>query len=174
MHKVCAGDFDKMNLLFERHHRNLFGYFYRLTNDAEQSEDMVQIAFYRMLKYRHAYRGEGKFIYWMYSIAKNIWIDSGKKKSLIDYGRKSEDIMQFPSREKTGEDLLMATERKQLLQKAMAQLSPLQKEAIILSKFQGMKYQDIAEMLNCTENTIKSRVHRGLIELKAIMQKLEQ
>ena len=82
--------------------------------------------------------------------------------------------MQFPSREKTGEDLLMATERKQLLQKAMAQLSPLQKEAIILSKFQGMKYQDIAEMLNCTENTIKSRVHRGLIELKAIMQKLEQ
>lgn len=174
MEKVRAGDLDKMNLLFERHHRNLFGYFYRLTNDAEQSEDMVQIAFYRMLKYRHAYRGEGKFIYWMYSIAKNIWIDAGKKKNVIEYGERNKELLQVPSREKTGEDLLLATERKQLLQQAMAQLAPQQKEAIILSKFQGLKYQDIAEMMNCTENTIKSRVRRGLMELKAIMKKLER
>ena len=173
MDSVKEGDLNKMSLLFDRHNRKLFGYFYRLTNNGEKSEDMVQMVFYRMLKYRHAFRGEGKFIYWMYSIAKNIWLDYLKKKNIIDYGNKETELLTYPNREKSGEELLIATERKQLLKIAMQQLTPEKREAIVLSKYQGLRYQEIAELANCTESTIKSRVHRGLMDLKTILEKLE-
>lgn len=174
MNKVKAGDLDAMSLLFERHHRNLFGYFYRLTNRGEKSEDMVQMTFYRMLKYREAYRGEGKFIYWMYSIAKNIWLDTSRKKDIIDYGDRDRTVLNVPDQQKSGEELMIATERKQLLKLALKQLAPDKREAIVLSKFQGLKYQEIAALSNCTESTVKSRIRRGLLELRAIMNKLER
>jgi RNA polymerase sigma-70 factor (ECF subfamily) len=173
MQKVQEGDLSKMALLYERHHRDLFGYFYRLTNHATKSEDLVQSVFYRLIKYRHTYRGEGKFVYWMYSIAKNIWLDRLKKKNIIAYDGDELTMAQHPDHARNAEDLLLATERKNLLKQALQQLSPEKREAIVLSKFQGLKYQEIAQMANCTENAIKSRVQRGLLELKDIMLKLE-
>lgn len=59
MLQVKAGDVDKMGLLFERYHRKLFGFLYHLTGRADASEDLVQNVFYRMLKYRHTFTGEG-------------------------------------------------------------------------------------------------------------------
>lgn len=173
MQKVQDGDLSKMSLLFERHNRDLFGYFFRQTNDAAKSEDLVQDVFYRLLKYRHTYRGDGKFIYWMYSVAKNTFIGSMRKKSLVDKGDNEKEVARQANPEKNAEDLLISTERKRLLRRAMQELSPEKKEAIVLSKFQGLKYQEIAQLSNCTENTIKSRVHRGLIDLKEILLKLE-
>lgn len=173
MLKVKEGDLSKMGLLYERHNRDLFGYFYRLTNNATRSEDLVQKVFYRLLKYRHTYRGEGKFVYWMYSIAKNTWLDLLKKKRIVDFRDDASKYSEVPNPEKNAEDLLIATERKQLLKIALQQLSPEKREAIVLSKFQGLKYQEIAQLANCTENAIKSRVQRGLMELKDIMLKLE-
>lgn len=173
MQKVQEGDLSKMALLYERHHRDLFGYFYRLTNHPARSEDMVQSVFYRLLKYRHTYRGEGKFVYWMYSVAKNIWLDRLKKKNFIDFAGDEHTMAQHPDDTRNAEDLLLVTERKNLLKQALLRLSPEKREAIVLSKFQGLKYQEIAQMADCTENAIKSRVQRGLLELKDIMLKLE-
>lgn len=173
MQKVQEGDLSKMALLYERHHRDLFGYFYRLTNHPAKSEDMVQSVFYRLLKYRHTYRGEGKFVYWMYSVAKNIWLDKLKKKNIVDFEGDEKAMARHPDTARNAEDLLLATERKSLLKLALQQLSAEKREAIVLSKFQGLKYQEIAHLANCTENAIKSRVQRGLLELKDIMLKLE-
>jgi RNA polymerase sigma-70 factor (ECF subfamily) len=134
---------------------------------------MVQTVFYRLLKYRHTYRGEGKFVYWMYSIAKNAWLDGLKKKNLVDYGKEESELAKHPNQDRNAEDQLIVKERKHLLKLAMQQLSPEKREAIVLSKFQGLKYQEIAKLSDCTENAIKSRVQRGLMELKDIMLKLE-
>ena len=66
MLRVKAGDLNRMGLLFERYHRELFGFLYHSSSDADTSEDMVQTVFYRMLKYRHTFTGEGAFSSWMY------------------------------------------------------------------------------------------------------------
>ncbi len=173
MKKVQDGDLSKMSLLYERHKRDLFGYFYGLTNDADKSEDLVQNLFYRLLKYRHTYRGDGKFVYWMYSVAQNTWRDQFRKKKLIDYGSDAYTYDSLPNKEKNAEELLLATERKNLLKEALQQISPEKREAIVLSRFQGLKYQEIAKISNVSENAIKARVHRGLMELKEIILKLE-
>ncbi len=173
MQKVQEGDFSKLGLLYERYNRELFGYFFRLTNDGGRSEDMVQNVFYRMLKYRKSFRGEGKFIYWMYSIAKNVWMDLYRKKDPMKYADEVTVLENQSDRQRNPEEQLERSEKTTLLRKALLKLTPEKREAIILSRFQGMKYQEIAQMSNCSENAIKSRVQRGLLELKAILQKIE-
>src|SRR6202000_2533051 len=81
MLKVKSGDLDKMALLFQRYHRPLYGFLFHMTGQREPSEDMVQTVFYRMLKSRHTFTGEGEFKTWMYHIARNGLIDHYKKVS---------------------------------------------------------------------------------------------
>ena len=83
MLNVKAGQRDSMGLLFERYHRQLFGYFYHLSGQAEPSEDLVQTVFYRMLKYAHTYQGDGEFITWMFHLARNVWADYYKKQKRL-------------------------------------------------------------------------------------------
>lgn len=173
MKKVQDGDFSKLGLLFERHHRDLFGYFYYLTSDRERSEDLVQTVFYRMLKYRKQYKGEGKFAYWMYRIAKNCWHDTNRKKDPMRYADTLANAQHQSAHQQSAQEQMEKSERKQQLHKALLQLSTEKREAIVLSRFQGLKYSEIAALSNCTENAIKSRIQRGLMELKEILQKIE-
>src|SRR6476661_8834156 len=145
MLQVKAGQVDKMGLLFERYHRPLFGFFYHLTGNAEASEDLVQTAFYRMLKYRHTYTGEGEFRTWMYHLARNAAADASLQRA--------QDV--------------------DLLHQAMGRLSAEQREVLVLSRFQELKYEQIAQLLNTTEGAVKVRVHRALNQLKGIYLKLE-
>src|ERR1700753_2648984 len=78
MLKVRSGDLDKMALLFQRYHRPLYGFLFYMTGQRESSEDMVQNVFYRMLRSRHTFTGEGEFRTWMYHLARNVWKDHTK------------------------------------------------------------------------------------------------
>jgi len=79
MLKVKEGDLDKLGLLFERYKKPLFGFFYGMTRDSELSEDLIQNVFFRILKYRYLFRGEGDFKTWMFHIARNVSHDHFKK-----------------------------------------------------------------------------------------------
>src|ERR1700742_5263916 len=81
MLKVRSGDLDKMALLFQRYHRPLYGFLFHMTRHKEASEDMLQNVFYRMLRSRHTFTGEGDFKTWMYFIARNVIKDHQKKAS---------------------------------------------------------------------------------------------
>ena len=72
---VRAGEIRQLGELFERYNRRLYGFFVRLTNQTSVSEDLVQIVFYRILKYRHTYRDEGKFSAWIYHLARKVAAD---------------------------------------------------------------------------------------------------
>lgn len=173
MLQVKAGEIDKLGLLFERHHRQLFGYFYHMTGEAELSEDMVQNVFYRILKYRHTYRGEGKFVYWMYSLARNVGSDHFRKPNPLAKTRDLDTVEHVMVEEKHAQSQLERSESINLLRRAMAQLSPEKREALILSRFQGMKYKEIADLSNSTVSSIKTRIHRAMKELKVIYTQLE-
>jgi len=173
MKKVQAGDLSQMGILFKRHHRDLYGYFFRMTNQQTKSEDLVQTVFYRLMKYRHTYRGEVKFNHWMYTIAKNVWRDTFRKKDPLHQVKEVSALNHHQSQEKGIVEQLAEKDRVNLLRKALLQLTPEKREAIILSRYQGLKYQEIAQLSDCSENAIKSRVQRGLMELKTIIKKIE-
>ena len=82
MVKVRDGDLDRLGMLFERYKRPLYGFFYGLSRDRDLSEDLVQNTFFRILKYRHLFRGEGDFKTWMFHIARNVNNDHYRKDKL--------------------------------------------------------------------------------------------
>ena len=173
MEQVQNGDFRQMGLLFDRHHKGLFGFFYRMTNHPAQSEDMVQSVFYRLLKYRNTFRNEGKFIYWMYAIARNVLKDWYRKN---DPMKQAQDLTGVETTFTDGmneEEHIQLAERKLLLEKALQKLVPEQRVAIVLSRFRGFKYKDIAKISNVSENAVKARVRRGLLELQNIIKRAE-
>lgn len=174
MLKVKEGDLDKLGLLFERYNRRLYHFFYRLTHRRDVSEDLVQGVFERILKYRDSYSNDGSFATWIFQIARNIQIDhykgSQKKEELGDFI----DWDQLEGDNPESEEEQQSKAELKLLQKAMNQLDDTKKQTLVLSRFEGFKYREIAEIMNCTESAVKVRIFRAMNELEAHMKELKR
>ena len=173
MLKVKEGQLDQLGLLFERHNRSLYGFFYRLMANGPISEDLVQNVFIRIIKYRHTYKGDGKFTTWMYHMARNLFADHYKKQKKMGYKEDPEVTDKYLVNEVNAEQMRIQQEQLDLLQLAMNKLTPEKKQILVLSKYQGMRYQDIAEVLEITESAVKVRIFRALKDLKKAYEALE-
>jgi RNA polymerase sigma factor (sigma-70 family) len=171
MLKVREGDLQKLGLLFERYKNILFGYFFKLSKDRQLSEDLVQMVFVRVIKYKHAYRGDGSFKTWIFHIARNIQVDHWRKEKKLGTKVNTYDIEEMGA---SDGDVNHQEEKLQLLERAMDLLPDEKKELIVLSKLKGMKYKEIAQMMNLSEPIVKVRAFRALKALKIKYEEIEQ
>lgn len=164
MEKVGGGKVEMMAVLFERHHVKLYNYFLRLTGNNGVSEDLTQDVFFRILKYRTTFRRESKFTTWMYQIGRNVHMDHLKKNKpemSLDDTHEEEPAPGLEPAQKTEEE-----QEALFLRRALSLLPPARKEVLVLSRFQGMKYDEIALLLGCSLSSVKVRVHRAVKDLK--------
>ena len=147
-----------------------------MTRNRETAEDLVQDVFFRILRYRASYDPAQSFTAWMYQIARNANVDHAQKRRGEVIGieefveRRSEPASPAPGPDETaerGQDLT-------LLRRAMDLLPPDKREILVLSRFQGMKYEDIAKVLECEVGTVKVRVYRAMRALEQIYMDLAQ
>lgn len=174
MLKVRSGDTEKLGLLFERYNRILYNYFFRMTNCKTESEDLVQNVFVRMLKYSYTFEGKGKFSTWMYSIARNVYIDhyrKSKRNGIIDEFAQPDELPNGISNEEHSD---RSEYQIALMKTAMDQLGDDKREILVLSRYQGLRYQEISEILDCSVSAVKVRAFRALNELKKIVSDLEK
>jgi len=174
MMKVKNGDLDLLGLLFERYHKMLFTFFYRIHFSSEVSEDLVQNVFIRIIKYRRGFNGEGSFKVWMFHIARNISHDHFKGEKKKGY---KEDIQKWEERITDYSDVKDKEEKDiqlSMLHSALENLEPKKRELIVMSKLDGMKYRDIAEFYNVSEGNIKIRVFRALKDLKTAYTSVQE
>lgn len=165
MFRVRDGDLDKLGILFQRHNRMLYNFFLRMTSSVAASEDLVQEVFFRMLKYRHTYRGDSEFSVWMFRIARNSRADyfSKQKRHASDDGLEPDMLESLDA----GPSKMVENEQEnRLLHAALARLSDEDREVLLLSRFEEVKYKEIANMLGCLEGTVKARVHRAIKRLR--------
>ncbi len=167
MLSVKAGKTDQLSLLYERHKGPLYGFFYRLTSDRDISEDLVQNVFLRILKYKHTYNGQGKFTTWYYHLARNVMADYFKKNNRYQ-PMGDQDWSNRMGHEETAEVQMTEVQDKEILQKAMKQLPKDKQELLVLVKFQKLRYEQVAEMMDCSVGALKVRVHRTIQELRTI------
>jgi len=167
MLQVSNDDLDKLEPLFDRYQKPLYNFFLKLSGDADASEDLVQNLFIRIMKYKNTYRGDHKFRTWIYQMARNLFYDYYKKEVKVRDGFLKVETMgdQDLVRE---EDYSEIEEREEKLRNAMDQLSDDKKEVLIMSKFQGMKYEEIAKVTDTSVSNVKVKVHRAINNLREV------
>lgn len=173
MLKVKTGDVEKLGLIYQRYSRRLFGFFFRMTTDAATSEDLVQNVFMRMLKYAHSYSETGNFEAWVFHLSRNVHKDHLRKNKRYSW---QEDMNSWENHlQDTGnrEQAIQKTDQLNNLGRVLDALPPDKKELIELTRFQKLKYSEVAELLGITESAVKVRVHRILKELKEMYLKLD-
>ncbi len=168
MSQVRDGEVEALGLLYERYRTRLFNFFVRLTGDRPFSEDLVQESFLRMLKHRDTFEPAHRFTAWMYQIGRNAHIDALRKRKRLQSPQSAEQAQQarMPSEGLTPDEVLRLNEDVEILQSALAQLPLELREPLILSRFNDLKYEEIATILDCGVGAVKMRIHRGLKALR--------
>lgn len=164
MRAVRDGDLTRLGVLFERHHRALFDFLYRMTGDRGAAEDLVQDVFVRMLRYRGTYRDDGKFETWMFRIARNARADHFRKQGIAVYV--PEDGMDWPSEAPGPARLLERARDMARLKRALQSLREDRRELIVLVRYQGMTHEQVGAILGVDAGTVKVRFHRAIKELR--------
>lgn len=164
MIQVRDGDVGSLGTLFERHHGALFGFFLRLTGDRTASEDLVQEVFVRMLKYRHAYRESSRFTAWMYQIARHVRFDRWSR--MRPEVQLDADAHEQPSNLPLPGDAVERQQDTELVRRALERLPAEKREVLVLSRYQKLRYDEIAEILGCEVGAVKVRVFRAMRELR--------
>lgn len=160
------GQLDAIGVLFERYHVRLFNFFLKMTRCRDLSGDLTQTVFYRIMKYRKTYNGPNTFRTWMFRIARN---------ALTDHYRARKRIIENDNDELKKELYQMSdeTEKEKMdkyaaLSAAMEKLPGKQKEILLLSRFEGLKYHEISAITGDSVPNLKVTAHRAIKTLKKL------
>ena len=166
MGNVKNGHLSDLSELFERYHVALFNFFVKLTGDRQKSEDLTQNLFYRVIRYRESFDvSKGSFKSWLYRMARNIHLDYCKQqKRIADIVK---DSFHYPEDAEAKQEGYVEKDYEHL-QTSLAKLGPVDRELILLSRFEGLKYDEISKMKNMSVGSIKVQIHRAIKELKTI------
>lgn len=168
MHRVRGGDVSLISHLFERHHRRLYRFCWRMTGKAQLSEDLVQEVFLRVLRFRETFREGNLFTPWIFSIARNVHHDGWRK-------NRRETPLELTAHLPAAEGVpIERQEELERLRRAMAALPEDQRELLVMHRYVGMSHAEIAGVLGCEEGASRARLHRALKSLRDIYFASEQ
>jgi RNA polymerase sigma-70 factor (ECF subfamily) len=176
-----AGDISAFEELFARYKTRMFNYFRRLLKDPAHVEDLFQTLFLRVHRARETYRPQAAFSTWIYTIARNLARDAVAKNATEERhearGRSgtAAEAMSLPEsmrgEEGTPEAALRHKETARRLSEAFFSLSPEAREILVLSKYEGLSFPHIAELLGCSVSAAKVRAFRALRALRLALEK---
>lgn len=172
MIKVRDGDIAKAAVLFERYSGRLYNFFVRLTFDESLSEDLTQNVFERIIRYKHSFNEDHQFKSWIFQIARNVRMDFYKKNKVKVAGEV--DVSNVMMMSNSVSDKMEKQADLKNLEKAMSHLSSAQREILVLTRFQKLKYAQVAEMMNTSEGAVKVKVHRAIKELRNVFFKIDK
>lgn len=169
MRDAREGDLRGVGVLFERHHARLFNYYLRMTCDRAAAEDLVQEVFFRIMRSRQTYKDGTPFTVWLYAIARNARIDQvrkGRREVALENEESHADSAPRP------DAAIAASEETELLKRAMAALPEDKRELLVLTRYQNLKYEQVARLAGCDVGTVKVRIYRAVRELREAYEKL--
>jgi RNA polymerase sigma-70 factor (ECF subfamily) len=166
MRIVQAGDFSPAAEIYDRYSSRIYNFAYRFLRNSEAAEDATQEVFVKMLKHANQFHGDAKLSTWLFSITANWCRDYLRKAD--NKAKEAEDVLlTLPAPSELSPDRnLERREDERRIQNALGALTPEQREAILLSRYQGLSYAEIAQISGCSEGAVKTRVFRAMETLK--------
>jgi RNA polymerase sigma-70 factor (ECF subfamily) len=157
---------EALSVLFRRHRDQVHALCARLTDD-EAAGDLLQETFMRVWRYRGSLAGTARFSTWLYTVTRNVCLDHLRRTA-----RDNELRANFATHEITTPryfDSSSAAERRDAVREAMSCLPTKAREALVLSRFHGLSYQEIGRICGCSEGAVKLRIHRAMKKLRAVL-----
>ncbi|PZR10552.1 MAG: RNA polymerase sigma factor [Archangium gephyra] len=165
MERFIDGDQRAFDALFARHAAAMRSYLQRLTGSAATADDLTQATFVSMVKGRGRFQRGAKVKPWLYAIATNAardWGRRGKFEKVTDEGVLPEAEAEGPPEADPGLE--------KVVKNALAQLPEAMREAIVMHRFEGLSFAEIAEHAGVTESAVKVRAHRGYERLRELLK----
>ena len=168
------GDLAAFNLLVENYQTAVFNLCLRMLASQQTAEDATQEAFIASYRHLEKFRG-GSFRAWLFRIAANACYDELRRRrarpalSLDEPGSDGERHLDAADAAPSPEERAEQSELRETLARALSSIPEDQRLAITLSDVQGLDYAEIAEVMQCSLGTVKSRIARGRVRLRSIL-----
>lgn len=161
MAQVARQDRDAFVTLVHRHQGRLVGFFRRM-GDAPEAEDLAQETFVRLFKYRMQYTPTARFTTFLYLLAQRVRIDHWRKQE----HRKRVQAEAAEREELAQQGTRAAAHARERVAAALAKLTDGMRSVVVMSVYQGLKYREIAAVLDIPEGTVKTRMFHALQRIK--------
>lgn len=144
---------------------SVYGLAYRLTGNTQDAEDLTQETFIRVFRSLDRFK-PGSFKAWIHRITTNLFLDNARRANVIRMEALPDDTDRVPSDEPAPAALLDAQLLHPELQKALDNLTPEYRVAVVLRDIEGLTYEEISDVLNVKVGTVRSRIHRGRQQIR--------
>ena len=163
MARFAAGHADAFTELYERYEAPLFGFCLRFLGDRDHAEDAFQDTMMTVVEQRFRYRDHGSLRNWLFTIARNVCLDRARRgqrraRLLSLHGSPDQAVDVGPARD---------TESRDELIRLLATLPADQREILLLHRYHGFSYAEIAVMTSSTEAAVKQKAYRALLALRS-------
>ena len=165
--KVQAGDVAAFDQLILKYRERVFGVVYNLTSNREDTSDLTQDTFIKAFQSINRFQGNCSFFTWLYKIAVNTSLSHLRKNRLRSFfslekiqedGTNAQLLEQLADKSGADRDVYLR-ELQQKLNEAMQKLSIPHRTVITLFEIDGLSHSEIAEIMGCSEGTVRSRLH---------------
>jgi RNA polymerase sigma-70 factor (ECF subfamily) len=166
-------DPELLDALIEQYQYRLFRYLLYITGNRERAEDFFQETWIRVLERGHQYDGRSKFEAWLFSIARHLVIDWQRQKTMQSLDALTHPDegapMEFPDDDPSPLHLFLAHESEATVQASVERLPAIYREVLLLRFQEELGLVEIATVLNAPLSTVKSRLYRGLEDLRGLL-----
>ena len=164
--RVKAGDYQAFDLLVLKYQSRLISTAFKYVKDIQIAEDITQESLIKSFKSINSFREDSSFYTWVYRItvntAKNFLISKKRKDELLQTDLLEEGSIDIESvNTDSPDEIFDATELQSVITRTLNQLGEETKTALTLREFEGLSYEQIAEVVNCPVGTVRSRIFRG-------------
>jgi RNA polymerase sigma-70 factor, ECF subfamily len=175
MLRVAAGDDGAFDYLVEKFRRPMVSFMYRMTRNQAVAEELAQEVFLRVYRSRQTYAASAKFTTWLYRIATNLAVNHARD---TKYERPENTVnidepdtetgltVDVADRGLNAEQVILRRERLAAIRKHVEALPERQRAAVIMHKYEGMDYKQIAGVLSLSESATKSLLFRAYETLR--------
>jgi len=182
LQRAAQGDQHAQGRIVQLWYKRIYNFSFKFFLDHDLAMEVTQKTFISMCRNLQALQDIGKFKSWLYKIAVNYCREEVRKKQNSRstsfekvWNIESEHSPRWESSTTRRDDpdrQLQHSEVSDILQEALMSINDDQREVVIMKEYEGLKFREIAEALNISENTVKSRMYYGLENLKKILEKM--
>jgi RNA polymerase sigma factor (sigma-70 family) len=174
--RVQGGDASAFDGLIERYKARLYSVIYNLLANHDDAADLSQETFLKAFKSIGSFKSKSNFYTWLYRIGVNSALNFIKKRkdghfslNELDPGLEEDPYIKELSSKENTEQVLDRQELQEKLNEALQKLSEEHRAVVVLHDIEGMKHQEIAKVLGCTEATARSRLFYAHQQLQALL-----